>query len=150
MGGGGGGVEDKSSLISASRAELLLLALEGRGGFSGGVSERLAAARVLACLAGRGGGWSSLDEAELRVDAMLFCEGELLMWSPFIERLIADERLSLAASERSGRLAVSCWVSSITGELPPSAAVPLLFTASVEDVSKELILAPENNIKKNP
>lgn len=85
----------------------------GKGGFSGG-GPRASNVELaeICCLAGKGGGWSSFDEAELSVEAMLFCEGEeqtppLSMPSPFSERLTVD-RLSLAASERSGRLDVSC------------------------------------------
>ena len=130
FGGGGGGV---SSLMSAKL-------LTGRGGFSGGTSAGLA---EICCLAGSGGGWSSLDE-ELRVDAMLFCDGDEQTPSPLSDRLTVDERLSLAASERSGRLAVNCCVSSMTGEPFPLFSTLLLgeLTASDDDASSELTLKP--------
>lgn len=87
---------------------------------------------------------------------MLFCDGDEhtppAEISPLIERLTAEERLSLCASERRGRLAVSCCVSSITtvGDevlVPPAVSDgPPPFTVSLDEASSELTLKPSTGV----
>lgn len=135
--GGGGGGPPTSSLISV---KLVM----GSGGFSGGTSPlTLPPVMLFCCLAGNGGGRSSPDD-ELIVEATLFCDGDEQTPSPLKGRLTVDERLSLTTSERSGRLAVNCWVNSITTVGDEAVSLELaLFTVSVDDdTSKEWALEP--------
>ena len=140
FGGGGGGVLlTPSSFISAKLTV-------GSGGLSGGESGPLGLVVVaFCCLAGSGGGRSSPDDEELIVDdATLFCDGEeQTPPSPFSCRLTMDERLSLMASERSGRLAVNCCVNSITtvGD-GISVEWPLFTVSDDDDISSEWALEP--------
>lgn len=77
---------------------------------------------------------------------MLFCEGDehtspSTLPAPLTvaPRLVADERRSRIASERSGRFVVKCCVSSMTGVV---GEVSSPFTASVDEASNELRLDP--------
>lgn len=116
----------------------------GSGGFSGGASP-FELEPLFCCLAGSGGGRSSPDE-ELTVEATLFCDGEeQTPPSPLRGRLAVDERLSLTASERSGRLAVNCCVSSMTtvGDAISDALALLLTVSDDEEASSEWALEPD-------
>ena len=121
----------------------------GSGGFSGGISPFddpfVELCCCCCCLAGSGGGRSSPDD-ELIVDATLFCDGdEQTPPSPPLDgRLAVDDRLSLTASERSGRLAVNCCVNSITTDGDWASGGGLAFTVSDEDeASSEWALEPD-------
>ena len=79
---------------------------------------------------------------------MLFCDGDE-QTSPStlpFTRLVADERRSLIASDRSGRFAVKCCVNSITGVVVGEVTSP--FTASLDEASSELRLDPANGHKR--